>query len=202
MALEELARERPADAALNENKGAKEAIGRTAAGLVSKGDTLFCDSGSTTLELVRALPPLEGITLITNDIKIALEAESRLTQPNIILLGGRIRNGFHYAMDAGTIASAATLCAPLAFIAASAFSFELGFTVHTGELAMFKRQILERSERAVALLDASKLGAYTTASFATPGDFDALIVDAGISKKARTDFETKAPELNLIIADN
>lgn len=197
VSLEVVAHEEPADAAITVNRTAKELIGAKAASFVGEGDVIFCDSGTTTLEMIRALPPLEGLTVITNDYKIALSAENRLKNPRIVLLGGTVRNGFHYALDSSTIDSASTLSATIAFIAASAFSFDRGFSVHTVDLANFKRVLINRSEKRVALIDSSKLGCYTTATFAQLDDFDALVCDRGMSEADEKAMRMTAPNLRL-----
>jgi len=164
---------------------------------VSDGDVIFCDSGSTTLEMVRALPALEDITILTNDYKIALSAENRLKSPRIVLLGGTVRNGFHYALDSSTIDGASMLSATIAFVAASAFSFDRGFSVHTMDLANFKRVLIDRSEKRVLLLDSSKMGCYTTATFAQLDDFDAMVCDRGMSREDEQTIRETVPSLRL-----
>lgn len=197
VSLEVVAREKPADAAITVNRTAKELIGAEAAKFVSDGDVIFCDSGSTTLEMVRALPALEDITILTNDYKIALSAENRLKSPRIVLLGGTVRNGFHYALDSSTIDGASMLSATIAFVAASAFSFDRGFSVHTMDLANFKRVLIDRSEKRMLLLDSSKMGCYTTATFAQLDDFDAMVCDRGMSREDEQTIRETVPSLRL-----
>lgn len=173
--------EHTADVALTEHLSAKVAIGRAAAQLVGDGDTILCDSGSTTFELVRALGGRRGVTVITNDFTIAAEAERTLVDGSIVMLGGTVRRGFHYTIGPETVEALRRLAAPTAFLAASAFSFERGFTVHTLALSLFKQALIERSERHVMLIDSTKLGTYTTARFADLCDMSDLIVDDRIS---------------------
>lgn len=202
VALEVVAHEHSADVALGEHSGAKASIGAAAAGFVHDGDTIFCDSGPTTLELVKALPALSNITLITNDFKIALAAEMGLADPTIIVLGGTVRNGFHYAMDSSTIDTVSLLSATTSFIAASAFSFDRGFSVHTLELANYKRKMIARSEKRIALLDSSKMGSFTTATFAQLTDFDVFVTDGDMAQRDRERIKQSAPNLDLRIAED
>ena len=168
--------------------------------MVPDGDTIFCDSGSTTMELVRALAPRREVTIITNDYSIAAEAERLISGCTVILLGGKVRSGFHYTMGTPTVQMLSQLSAPIAFLAASAFSFDRGFTVHTLELATFKRTMIERSERQVLLLDASKIGMFTMATFAQLDDISAIITDKGIPEHDRRLIEEHdgGPELIMV----
>ena len=199
-AREQVIVEHSAEAALSENQAAKIAIGRRAAEFVRDGDTLFCDSGSTTIELVRACANRRGLSIITNDYIIAAEAERLLTDVSIMLLGGNVRNGFHYTMGASTVQMLQRLSAPLAFLAASAFSSERGFTVHTLELATFKRTLLERADRRIVLMDSSKFDHFTTVSYADLPDVDVLVTDDGISAADRQLVERATGGPELVIA--
>ena len=194
--------EHSADDTLTEHHAEKQAIGRAAAALVHDGDTIFCDSGSTTLELVRALGGKRGLTLVTNDFLIAMEAERVIPQSTVIALGGIVRAGFHYSMGSATINALAHLSASATFLAASAFSFERGFSVHTLDLALFKQAMIERSERHIMLMDSSKLNAFTTATFAYPADIDDLIIDDGIPEADRQRLAAveDAPRITLVSA--
>lgn len=202
VALEPNVTERPAGDALIEQHGAKQAIGRAAAALVHDGDTLICDSGSTTLEFIRALGKKRGLTIITNDFMISTEAERTIPQSNIFFLGGTVRMGFHYTMGSTTVNALAHLSAPTAFLATSAFSFERGFTTHMPDLALFKRTLIEHSERRIMLMDSSKIGTFTTVNFAELSDVSTLIVDDGISEADRKRIEEAEDAPNLLIADS
>ena len=59
------------DARVNVNVEAKRAIAVAAAGLVSDGDSILVDSGTTALEFVRALGGRTGVTVVTDDFTIA-----------------------------------------------------------------------------------------------------------------------------------
>ncbi|MGE5577547.1 MAG: DeoR/GlpR family DNA-binding transcription regulator, partial [Syntrophothermus sp.] len=51
----------------------KRRIARKALEMIDDGDTLILDSGSTTLEIARLIRWKKGLTVITTDLKIALE---------------------------------------------------------------------------------------------------------------------------------
>lgn len=195
VSIETKAVELSADIAQTENSNAKSAIGRAAAARVEEGDVLFCDSGSTTVEMIRALPALQDLTIISNDATIVFEVEKHLPSCRIIQLGGIVRNGFHYTMGAATVEQASRLSATKAFVASSAFSFDRGFSTHTVDLSLFKRKLIERSHEAYVLMDSSKFGTFATSTFATLGNIDALITDNGIDNKTRALIDESGTEL-------
>lgn len=201
VALETVAVEHTADAALTEHRDAKAAIGAKAAGLVHDGDTIVIDSGSSTFEMVHALKMRHRLTIITNDFSIAAEIERLLPPDNeTIMLGGEVRRGFHYTMGSHTIASIEKLSAPVAFMATNAFSFERGFSVHTTDLAIYKEKLIERSEKQVMLIDSSKFGTFTMVSFAELGDVSTIITDKGIDPRVRERIETTPGAPGLVVA--
>ena len=201
VAMESQAIEHSAEQALSEHEAAKAAIGRAAAAQVHDGEIVLCDSGSTTIEFVRALSGRHGLTIVTNDYTIAAEVERLLSDCTTVLLGGVVRPGFHYTMGFPTIESLSHLSAPVAFIAASAFSFERGFSVHTLDLASFKRTMISRAERRVVLLDSSKFNQFTTVSFADLQDIDEIITDSDIPDDVRARIESMDNGPKLTIAE-
>lgn len=74
----------------NINGGEKRAIGVLAASMVNNGETVFLGSGSTTLEVARALKQKQALTVITNSLPIVnLLADS--ADAKVIVTGGFLR---------------------------------------------------------------------------------------------------------------
>jgi DeoR/GlpR family transcriptional regulator of sugar metabolism len=67
----------------------KEAIGKSAAGLVQDGDTLMIDGGSTTQYVVKYLKGKRGLTIITNSIPLVPDLLT-IEDTDIYLVGGLI----------------------------------------------------------------------------------------------------------------
>lgn len=74
-----------------ENLEAKRAIARRAAALFASGDTLFVDTGSTTIAFAAELAPQSGLSVITNAVAIA-QSMSRGGANQVFLLGGEHRH--------------------------------------------------------------------------------------------------------------
>ena len=64
----------------------KERIGQVVKNLIHSGESIFIDSGSTTLQIVRALPDRAPITVVTNAIHVAAELSTK--KINTIVIGG------------------------------------------------------------------------------------------------------------------
>ena len=56
-----------------DNVREKEGIGKLAATLINEGETVFLDSGTTTLQIARNLKRFKNLTVVTNALNVALE---------------------------------------------------------------------------------------------------------------------------------
>lgn len=167
---------------LIEHMEEKQRIAQYAASLVEEGDIIALDSGTTTLELAKALGNIPRLVVITYDIAIAsyLDAHSDVT---VYLMGGMLRKGFKCTTGAMTVSSLKSLNVDKAFIATNAFSLEKGFTTPNSELAECKKAILSISGQNILLMDSSKVGRVSFLNFAEIRDVDMIITDTGISAR-------------------
>lgn len=73
---------------MDEDAEAKRAIARKVADLVEPGDTIFIDTGSTTLVCAETLARLGRMTVITNSVRIAQVFGASPSDHTVYLLGG------------------------------------------------------------------------------------------------------------------
>ncbi|WP_028921763.1 DeoR/GlpR family DNA-binding transcription regulator [Pseudonocardia acaciae] len=136
---------------------AKVVIGRLAAGLVSPGQTVIIDVGTTALEVARALPADFHGTVATCSLLAATELVGR---PGLTVLvsGGRLRGGDLALSNAHAVGFFADLHADVAFLGSGGLDAAHGLTdYHLDEVAT-RRTILANSQRAFVLADAAKHG--------------------------------------------
>ncbi len=130
-------------------------IGRYAADLVDPGDAIFVDCGSTTTFFARALATRAiKATVVTNCIPVATEF-SVAEEIRVILCPGD-----YVAREGGVYGSAALdfirrYTADKAFIGAGGLTVEGAADADTQSVSI-KRVMLERSRRAILLVDSSK----------------------------------------------
>lgn len=165
------------DQRINVNVEAKQAIARTAIGLVRDGDTVFVDSGTTALEFVRMLDMRSSITVITADITIADFIDESLPGVTVIMLGGELRQGHRYLFGPLTMAALGALHADLAVICPGAFVANRGFMTDFPQMAEIKTAAIQVASRSAVLMDASKLSARGTYCFAPINAVDYIVVD-------------------------
>lgn len=165
------------DRRINVNVAAKQAIAQSAIELVSDGDTLLVDSGTTALEFVRLLDQRDGITVITADITIADYIDESMPSVDVVMLGGALRKGHRYLYGPLTMQALQTVHADLAVMCPGAFVPGCGFTTDFPQMAETKAAMVGAARQSVALMDASKVNGRGMYRFAELADVDTIVMD-------------------------
>lgn len=75
---------------MDEHPNEKKRIGCYAANLIQDGETIFLGSGTTVLEIARAIPQGKKLTVITNSLPV-INLLTRHPQIELIVIGGLLR---------------------------------------------------------------------------------------------------------------
>ncbi len=154
---------------------AKNEIARKALPLIKKGCSIYLDAGSTIMSLAKLLPN-EHFNIITNATNIAQEVIEK-SNISVVMLGGTLNRNTLSVSGPSAIAAIDRINIELAFMSASAFTLDAGFTVSNVYEAELKRKVINKAKKSFMLMDTSKIGKdlmYTLASFE---DIDALITE-------------------------
>jgi len=161
----------------------KRAIARAAAGLVSSGQTLFLDAGSTTSVLADELAKLSGLTIITNSFDVALKVGAAGNGANqLIMLGGAV--GGPVCATAGdiTIAEIHRYRADLALLSPVGVDAECGATNYDLREAEVARAMTANAKQLVLLADFSKIGLCSRVSFCGADRIGHLVTNTSAQK--------------------
>ena len=166
----------------NVNRLEKEAIGRRAAGLVEEGMAVFIGNGTTTMQIIKHLPPDRRFRVFTNALNHALEV-NRLPQAEVFVLGGYLRE-VSLAM-VGRLAHQALkgIFFDLAFLGTNGISLEHGLTIPSLEEAETAAEIITHSQRTIVVTDHTKFGTVAHGKIADVSEIDAIITDAGLDSR-------------------
>lgn len=150
-----LTREQPYAAKAVEHTEQKEHIARYAASLVEEGDVVLLDAGSTTAAIARCLRGRGKLTVVTCDLKIAVEL---CDEPEIQVLvtgGTAMAQGYNLV---GPLAEQILrgLTVDLAFIGTSSVDVEYGVTTPTLEKVPLKQAMIRAARRSILVADAAK----------------------------------------------
>ena len=157
------------------NPAAKDHIARIAAGYVETGRAIYMDSGSTGMSFARALPDL-NLSIVTGAPNVAMEVSKRY-KPSVTMIGGLINRNTLSVSGTQSLQFISNLNFDIAFLVASAFSADTGFTCGNSDECELKRAIAAKAHRTIVMVDSSKFGKSMPYTFATLENVDILITD-------------------------
>lgn len=140
---------------LNEHAQEKRAIARYAAGLFAPGDSIFIDTGTTTLLFGRELARLNRLTLITNSLLIANEAAA--SGNRVFMIGGEFRPESQQNTGALALEQISRFNAEHAVITIGALDCDgaMDFSIEEAEVA---RAMIAQVRNLTVIADSSKMG--------------------------------------------
>ncbi len=161
----------------------KRAIAQATAAFIQPGMSISLDSGTTTLEVAKAIAGIDSLTVLTSSLAIA---SALYTQENIklVLLGGLARTGSPDLTGFLTEENTKHFHVDLAIVGADGVNRKGAFT-STVDLTRVCQAIMTGGERTVLVADHSKFDKPSFARFATLKEIDHIVTDANISPAAR-----------------
>jgi DeoR family fructose operon transcriptional repressor len=181
------------------NSELKKRIASVASGLISDGDSVIIDSGSTTFELVKALDEKMHLMLLTQDITIASYVDQNLRNASVVMLGGALRPRHGYCWGPLTVNTINQLHVDKAFLGTNGFVAEQGFMTENPYSSETKHAFIQHAQRSIVLMDSTKVSVHSFIQFASLNEIDCIVMDDdpdGIMKKACS-LADPAPELLL-----
>ena len=135
---------------------AKAAIARAAAALVTDGQVVLMDGGTTTLQVAQHLPDELRATVITHCPPVAIALADHPSM-EVVLLGGRLYKEALVAVGAATVESLRMVRADLFMLGVDSLHPEVGVSTGNLDEAYVKRAMIESAAEVVALASAEKI---------------------------------------------
>lgn len=166
------------------NQEEKDRIAQRAVAFLEEQDTILIDTGTTMLAFAKALvvSSLEHLTVYSNDLDILRVLEEK-EDFELYLLGGRVRNGFHYSYGTQAIAELARCHFQKLFLATSAISMEDGLTTANADLAAMKSAMVASAQEVFLLTDSTKARQVAFRQFAELSQVDTIITDKSLDSQ-------------------
>ncbi|MBN8650478.1 MAG: DeoR/GlpR transcriptional regulator [Cytophagales bacterium] len=175
----------------------KSKIGRKAAELVGESETIIIDSGSTTAEMVRNLPELQDLTVITNAMNIANQLVSR-PNINVIIPGGYLRKNSISLVGPLAEKSLRNFNVDKAFLGVDGFDPRKGVYTPNVEEARLNEIMIEVSREVILLTDSSKFNKRSFAFICAVSEIDKVITDNKIKDEDRKKLEDEGVEVIIV----
>lgn len=164
---------------VSENTEAKMIIAEKATKFVTAGRSLYVDAGTTGMYFAQKLND-ENLFVLTSAPNIAMELMKN-HNIKVSLTGGQLNRDTLSLSGYNASEYIKTLNIDIAFMAASAFSLNSGFTCGDYFEAEIKRLIIKKAQTTVMLMDASKVECGMPYTFAKLSDVDILITDSPLA---------------------
>ncbi|MBN7121375.1 DeoR family transcriptional regulator [Erwinia billingiae] len=169
---------------------AKRKVAQKGAELISSGQVVIIDGGTTTSELIACLPDDLRITVVTHSPSIAL---GLIEHPSIevILIGGRLFKHSVVTVGAATIEGIGKIQADIFFMGVTGIHAEAGLTTGDYEEACIKRAFSGRAAETVVLVSPEKINAASPFVIGDIRLIDTIVVDSAADENWVRSIEEK-----------
>ena len=177
------------EAKVAEAAAEKERIAARAIELLSPGDVVYLDSGSTVLAAARLLRGWGRLTVVTNSLPAAAELAGQ--GPRLIVIGGELRATSQALVGPLTRLLLDRVHVNRALMGTFALSLEEGMTTTDPTEAYTKELVLARAREVILLADSRKVGTRSLVHAGRLADIDILVTDAGIDDRSLRSLERR-----------
>lgn len=163
----------------------KQAIGDYAASLVQDGEAVLLDSGSTTFRIAQALRQRNNLSVVTNDLNVAMcLADSAGVQ--LVVTGGILLESVYTLVGPRTVEELRGLHVDRAFLGADAIHHDAGITNVTFVEVEVKRAMIDAAHQVVVVADSSKFEHRALAPVVPLDRIDLIVTDNGLDPALRS----------------
>lgn len=158
------------------NHEIKDRICRLAATYITSGDSIFIDTGTTTINIIDYIEDKENVTIITNSIEVAHKA---LSYPmlRLIVLPGVLNHKTASLVGSSCIESLKKFNIKKSFMACTCISLTNGVSNATHEEYEVKKEVLKSSGECYLLADHTKFNQTSLCTFGELQDFNYILTD-------------------------
>jgi DeoR family transcriptional regulator of aga operon len=157
----------------------KQRIAAAAVKLVSEGQCVILDSGTTTTAIARALRKFSRLTVITNALNIAAELSG--TDFEVILTGGTLRKNSFSLVGHPAEDLLRDLHADIVFLGVDGFDPATGVTTPNVLESRVNRAMVRAAQMVVAVCDSSKFGRRSLALIVPTSEIDLVVTDVKLA---------------------
>lgn len=181
----------------------KTRIARAAAALVSPGDTVGLNGGTTTTEVAREialLPALRTatapVTVVTNAVNIAGELTVR-PGVRVVVTGGVARSRSYELTGPLSELILPSISVGTLFLGVEGLDGRAAYAQHEGEAAV-NGAFVRAARRVVAVVDSSKLGQQAFAVICGTAAIDLLLTDEGATQEQLAPLRAAGVEVRTV----
>lgn len=174
----------PYEVRRSKNGADKLAIAAAAAELVQDGQTVVIDNGSTTFQVASVLRARQNLTVVTNDLMVAMCLRGHPSH-QVHLTGGLLLDTVFTLVGPRAVGSLDGLHVDWAFLGAEGVHPEAGVSnINVVEIPV-KQAMIAIAERVVVVADSSKIGRRSLAPVCGLDAVHTIVTDSGVAPERR-----------------
>ncbi len=166
-----------------ETTSAKTDVARAAARLLTAGQVILFDGGTTIQEVARQLPPDLKATAITTSPHIAVTLTAH-PYIEVIMVGGQLDKHSMTVLGASALESIQMLQIDVCLFGVCSLHPEMGITAASFEEIHLKRAMLKAASDVMAVVTADKFGTAAPYTIAPINQLTHLITERSVADKA------------------
>lgn len=179
------------------NEEEKRKIAVACASLISNGDTIMINSGTTTLFVVQELKHVKNLTVVTNSLAISQEV-GHFNNIQVILLGGNFNPQYQFTYGDDTTNQLKRYKADKLILSADGIGVEEGVTTYHHLEAEVNRQMLIRVNKTIVVADYSKIGRTSFAYIDSIDNVEVLVTNQKANQDEINSIKEKGVEIRLV----
>lgn len=165
----------------------KKMVAQEALSLIEEDMTIMLDSGTTNFEIAKLLKQKKHLTVVTNDITIAVELMN--SQHEMIVLGGRLQNGVGALYGPLAEHTLSELHVDAFFLGANAIHPIHGVTTPSLEKAALKKAMIHAANNVYLVVDSTKFDQKSFSKVCDLQSMTKVITDGYISDEQVAEYE-------------
>lgn len=172
----------------------KKLIGKAAASLITKDDSVIIASGTTVLAMARSIRPIHKLTVISASLQVS-EILGSNEAIEIVQLGGSLRHSSLSTVGKYAEAPLADFSCSKLFLGVDGIDLEFGITTTDIREADLNKAMMRSAQKTIVLADSSKFRRRGFSKIANMDEIDLIITDSRISDKLAQRIESLGIEL-------
>ena len=174
----------------------RRAIAEAVLSYIRDGDTLFINSGTTTMAVAEVLCLRKNLNIVTNSLAVANylahQADMRL-----ILLGGELNANYGFTYGGDALEQLGRYQPQWSILSVDGVHPEHGITTYHADEAMIDRTMIARAQKTIIVADHRKIGRVGFSHICGIGENQLLITDSGCEEVVLERIEAAGAEVHV-----
>lgn len=175
----------------------KNAIGKAAAELITKDDSIIIASGTTVHALARNIKPIHKLTVVSASLQVS-EILANNEAIEIIQLGGTLRHSSNSVVGKYAEQILSNFGCSKLFLGVDGIDLEFGLTTTDVREADLNKEMMRTAQKSIVLADSSKFRRRGFSKIANIEDVDMIITDSGVPEAIARRIEEMGVKLVIV----